>query len=382
MKPVEANIGRGPVHFCSNVGGGVFGEGQVNAWRALGVDARLHHLVGLADYWRAKSGLWSKLRLRWDMYVRYPRLLRTAVRGARPGDVFVAVTNPFFAPALAARAARRNGATIVHLVYDLYPDALVFGGGWSPRHPAARLAARTTRAAIRDCAATVYLGERLRRYAESQYGVAPRTAVIPVGTDAAPFADRPPAPRPGAPLRCLYSGHMGRLHDWETLAGAYTAPLPAGVVTEFAADGPGAQALRGALAGAAPDLVSFAGTRGSAEWTAAMLAADVALVTMRPGAEKVVMPSKTYSAMAAGQAILAVCPRESDLADLVTAHDCGWVVEPGDVGALRALLAALPGRGDEVLAKRRHAYAAAHARYSMQATARDWAELLSSIHGH
>ena len=27
------------------------------------------------------------------------------------------------------------------------------------------------------------------------------------------------------------------------------------------------------------------------------------------------MPSKTYSAMAAGQAVLAVCPRASDLAD-------------------------------------------------------------------
>ena len=61
-----------------------------------------------------------------------------------------------------------------------------------------------------------------------------------------------------------------------------------------------------------------------------MLRAQVALVTIAPGAERVVMPSKTYSALVAGQAILAICRRESDLADLVRQHDCGWVVEPGN----------------------------------------------------
>jgi glycosyltransferase involved in cell wall biosynthesis len=373
------------VHFCSNVGGGVFGEGQVNAWRALGFDARLHHAVELADYWRAKSGLWSKLRLRWAMYVRYPRMLHAAVRRAGAEETFVAVTNPFFVPALAARTARRSGAKVVHLVYDLYPDALIFGGGWSPRHPVARFAARTTRGAIRNCDATVYLGERLRRHAEAQYGVAPRTAVIPVGTDASVFAGCGPTARPEATVRCLYSGHMGRLHDAETLATALGAGVPAGVAVELAADGPGANALKSALGEVAqrsPQQLTFAGTRGNSEWRAAMLAADVALVTMRPGAEKVVMPSKTYSAMAAGQAILAVCPRESDLADLVVAHDCGWVVAPGDAAGLRALLESLPARREEVLQKRRRAFAAAQERYSMTATATQWSELFRSLHEH
>jgi len=38
---------------------------------------------------------------------------------------------------------------------------------------------------------------------------------------------------------------------------------------------------------------------------------------MAPGAEQVVMPSKTYSAMMAGQAVLAIAPEESDLVDLI-----------------------------------------------------------------
>lgn len=371
------------VWFCTNVGGGIFGAGQTAAWRALGLDARLHYAVELKDYWRAKAGTLSRLRLRWQMYVRYPRQLWQTARWARSRETFVAVTNPFFLPALAARAARHNGARVVHLVYDLYPDALVFGGGWSWQHPAARLAAWTTRRAIAECAATVYLGERLRRYAEERYGVAGRTAVIAVGTDTTVFRGCEPQARGRRVVRCLYSGHMGKLHDWETLGAALEAGVPDELAVEIAADGPGAQALKqrlGARPVRDPEGLTFAGTRGDVEWRAAMLAADVALVTMRPGAEKVVMPSKTYSAMAAGQAILAVCPRESDLADLIAAHDCGWVIEPGDEAGLRKQLAALPADPAEILRKRRNAWQAAHAHYSMETVGKQWLELLESLH--
>lgn len=375
----------GTVSFCTNVGGGIFGAGQTAAWRELGLDARLHYAVELKDYWRAKSGWRTRLRLRWAMYAGYPRQLWRTVRWARRGETFVAVTNPFFLPALAAHAARHSGARVVHLVYDLYPDALVFGGGWSWENPAARFAAWTTRRAIAECAATVYLGGRLRRYAEERYGVARRTAVIPVGTDTTVFHGCEPLARGRRLVRCLYSGHMGKLHDWATLAGAVAPGVPDNVAVEIAADGPGAQALKQQLAGVAardPAGLKFAGTRGDTEWRAAMLAADVALVTMRPGAEKVVMPSKTYSAMAAGQAILAVCPRESDLADLIATHDCGWVVEPGDIAGLRARLAALPADPAEVMRKRRNAWQAAHAHYSMETVGRQWLELLQGLHAN
>ncbi len=371
-----------PVWFCTNVGGGIFGEGHTAAWRALGVDARLDYAIELADYWRAKSGRLARLGLRWSMYASYPLRLWRKVRAARAGETFIAVTNPFFLPALAARAAGRNRARVVQLVFDLYPDALVFGGGWSWRSPAARFAARTTRTAIKECAATVYLGERLRRYAEGRYGVAPRTAVIAVGTDTTVFRGCAPVLRAVGRTRCLYSGHMGMLHEWQTLGSAVAAGLPDGLELEIAADGPGARALKqqlAALASAAPHAMIFAGTRGQAEWRRAMLAADVALVTMRPGAEKVVMPSKTYSAMAAGQAILAVCPRESDLADLILHHDCGWVIEPGDVAGLRHRLAALPASAAEILRLRRNAWQAAHAHYSMEAVGRQWLEFLQSL---
>lgn len=377
--PNESSSGP-TVWFCNSVGGGVFGGSQVKVWRGRGLDAREHYSIALADYWKAKSRPLARVGLRWGMYVSYPWRLWRDVGRARCGDMFIAVTSPFFLPALAARAARKSGAKVVHLVYDLYPDALYFGGGWSPKNPAARFAASTTRRAIGQCAATVYLGDRLRAHAEATYGVAPRTAVIPVGTDAAPFAAHAPQARSRTAVRFLYSGHMGRLHDWSTLAQALQSGWPDSLEFEIASDGPGAVALKQSLQQSGfADRVNLAGTRGDAEWRAAMLEADVALVTMSPGAERVVMPSKTYSALAAGQAILAVCPRGSDLADLVAQHDCGWTIAPGDVAALRAVFAEIARDPGAVLAKRRRAFEAAHRLYSMEATGTQWLELLRSL---
>jgi glycosyltransferase involved in cell wall biosynthesis len=109
--------------------------------------------------------------------------------------------------------------------------------------------------------------------------------------------------------------------------------------------------------------------------------ADVALITVGVGAERVVMPSKTYSAMVAGQAILAICPRHSDLADLIVAHDCGWVIEPGDVDGLRRVLRQIGGNADDLLAKRERSFRAGHEFYDMKPVAKAWLELFRELSG-
>jgi hypothetical protein len=82
------------------------------------------------------------------------------------------------------------------------------------------------------------------------------------------------------------------------------------------------------------------------EWIKVMQSSEIALVTMSEGAQEVVMPSKTYSAMMAGQAILAVAPEDSDLVDLIKAADCGWWVAPGDVQGFQECLSIIQSIGN------------------------------------
>jgi len=111
---------------------------------------------------------------------------------------------------------------------------------------------------------------------------------------------------------------------------------------------------------------------GQAEWIRTMEAADVALVTMVPGSETVVMPSKAYSAMMAGQAILAIAPKDSDLVDTIRAADCGWHVEPGDVDGLARAVEMICSDAGLLLEKRENGFQYAHAHFGQDALAKEW----------
>jgi glycosyltransferase involved in cell wall biosynthesis len=103
------------------------------------------------------------------------------------------------------------------------------------------------------------------------------------------------------------------------------------------------------------------------------------LVTVKPGAERLVMPSKAYSALVAGQALLAICRSDSDLAELVGRHDCGWVVEPGDAEGLRSALHAIATNPEDLQRKRENAFRAGHERYDAAVIARDWTALFARL---
>ena len=90
-------------------------------------------------------------------------------------------------------------------------------------------------------------------------------------------------------------------------------------------------------------------------------------------------PSKVYSAMAAGQAILAICPSHSDLAAVVRDHDCGWVIAPGDTSALAETLRRIAQDPASVDEKRANAYRAARQHFCMPVVTQQWIELIKAL---
>lgn len=368
---------RRAIEVYNSVGGAAFFQRLLREWENGGADVTPFEAISESDY-RARRGALGRLALRWRMYAGYTWICwRGARRGRARAPLRVVTTNPFFAPALVARATRGQGATI-NLLYDLFPEALIQAGTIEPDSWTARRCAAVTRFALRECAATVFLGERLRAYAESTYGPARRAVVIPVGADGRPFRNSPPSRlAAGVKPQILYSGQMGRMHETATLALAWAEGEASGVAWAFQASGEGYAQLRktvGARAG-----VAWGDALPEAAWQEAMKQTQVALVTIAPGAERVVMPSKTYSALVAGQAILAICRRESDLADLVLQHHCGWVVEPGDVAGLRRALLGMAERPDELWTKRRNAFEAGHRYYDMTPVAEAWLKLFEEL---
>ena len=368
------------VDFWTSVAGTAYLRELAEALAPHGFELRPRFELRQARYWQVR-GRAGRLALRFRTYVVYP--LRVAWDFARHDEPRVAVvaSNTFFAPWLAARLGGRR-RRVIHLVYDLYPETLLHAGAARPGGMIERLLRALMRDTFRRAAANVFLGERLAVYACRTYGDAAirRPRVIPVGTVAGPFRDWQPAPRPaGWKPVILYCGNLGHMHEVDTVAhGLLTAAAASNVRWRFHATGAGFDRLRARLAAEGPSAaeVTLGGNLPDDRWAAVMKDADVALVTMRPGAEQVLVPSKTYSALLAGQAILAVCPPDSDLSEIVRRHACGWVVAPGDHAGFAAAVAAVASDPDGLLHRRMQARHAGETACSLPALAAAWAELL------
>jgi glycosyltransferase involved in cell wall biosynthesis len=266
-------------------------------------------------------------------------------------------------------------------VFDLYPDVLLAGGWRGAGGPGEKILRGLMRQTFEAAAANVFLGDNLLRHAEAQFGPIPRARVIAVGADGAPFRDAEPSAVldtcNGARLEVLYCGNLGRMHDIETLAAALPGLSGLPWQVRFCGNGAGWESLRTRI-GHLPE-VSFGPNLAAADWVPAMKSAGVALVTLKESAGGLIMPSKTYSALVAGQAVLAVCPRSSDLANLILKHDAGWVVAPGDAVGFTALVRHILDNPGEVLGKRRRAWRAGHRYYEQRVIALRWQKLIKVV---
>jgi glycosyltransferase involved in cell wall biosynthesis len=413
------------IEFYSSTEYSGFLASLVQELQQAGIDARQCYLISEKRYRDSKSFV-ARLYLRLRQYFLYPiwlsvRLFRRFLcrRLYRSGgDVCVVSTNTFYAP-LIATFLHPN---VVHLVYDLFPEAMIHSGKWQEGALKVRIVRWLVAQTFKRAQLNIFLGERLKEYAESTHGQQLHSKIIPVGADQSLFSKSPNeritdiadrcsaaplkpeeacvAKSPKPSFTVLYCGNFGNMHDsdtlvgyWQQLASQHVAPsheesilsqnaqaqMGSEITWKFCCSGPKRKQLEFEIKGLpnkVQDQIKVSDGLGQAEWIAEMNSADIALVTMVPGSETVVMPSKTYSAMMAGQAILAIAPKASDLVDLVTLADCGWFVMPGDTDQLSLVLDQMKNNPVEILRKRENAYRYAHRHFSQTTLAKQWIQSL------
>lgn len=154
-------------------------------------------------------------------------------------------------------------------------------------------------------------------------------------------------------LLLAYSGHLGHAHELESLLQALSRLEQSEPVSLLIiGQGPQREALEASARRLNLPKVRFLPyqTPETLPWT--LTAADVSVVSIRAGLEGLLLPHKFYSSLAAGQAILAITRKNSDLARIVEEGDCGQRVDPGDPAAIAVFLRALL-RSPEQLARYR-----------------------------
>jgi glycosyltransferase involved in cell wall biosynthesis len=322
-------------------------------------------------------------------YATFAMAIRRCLRAeARAGDCMVAMTDPPVLALIAAAAAHRTKANAIHWLQDIHPEIslalnpsklfAVLCRPWIRRRNAAWKQAKACVAISGDMAAFV----RNNGVPAGQVRVIPNWA--PGGNALAPVAPGENGLRKQWGLEgkfvAAYSGNLGRVHVFGPLLAAAAALRDeAGVVFLFVGSGPQRETLERKARLLGLDNVQFQPAQPQARLAESLSIADVHLVTLRPGCENLVYPSKLYGIAAVARPLVYVGPSNCEFARTIQQGGFGIAVPDGDVASLAGALHAL--RADPARLATMGKAAAQWSRETggLEAAVARWEELLESL---
>lgn len=259
------------------------------------------------------------------------RALLHLLRAARKNDIVLLTTAPPFLSLVGYLNNLLFKLDYVCLVYDLYPDVAIELDVISPQHPIAKLWHKFNSLVWQRSKKIVVLSETMKeRIINKHPEIADKISVIhnwanadwikPLAKQKNWFARQYEIDRQ---FTVLYSGNLGRCHDLETILGAIKILRERPI--QFVFIGAGAKHEMCRQTAKELNLLNcrFLPYQDRENLPFSLTACDLALVSIAPGLEGVVAPSKLYGIMAAGRAIAAICEPHSYLRELITNANCG-----------------------------------------------------------
>lgn len=143
-------------------------------------------------------------------------------------------------------------------------------------------------------------------------------------------------------LVVLYSGNHGLAHDLETLIeAAHRLKDNPNIFFLFIGDGGKKRLLVDMVERQGLTNVRFLPYQPLQNLPYSLTCGDVSVVAMEPGTDGLVIPSKMYGSLAAGQAILGLVGQTTEIADIISENSCGYIVPPKDVEQVVDILSRL-----------------------------------------
>ena len=300
-------------------------------------------------YSRALSRKGTGSRLFNSITVAAGTLIRL-LRSKKPNVILVDSTSPSLL-VIAWLMRRLSRVPYVFIVHDVYPEIAIGLGIVGPKSIAARMWRLIYRRVYNAAERVVVLGPRMRevvlqRMPSERWD---RCIIIPNWADGDAIV---PRSREENPMRrdlglddkvvVLYSGNMGLTHDVTTLVEAADR-LQKLADLRFLFIGGGGRREEVASLVREKDLqnVIMLPYQPVEALPYSLTCGDISLVTLGRGIEGLSVPSKLYSSLAAGLAIVAVMGPGSEVGDVVEEYSCGYRVSQGDVDGLVNAIAAL-----------------------------------------
>ena len=253
------------------------------------------------------------------------------MRHRKKHDVLLLTTAPPFLFTIGYLANLFFNIPYVCLVYDLYPDVITEFGLISPQNAIAKLWNWCNARIWSRAKGIIVLSETMKdRIVAKHPRVNSKISVIhnwanadwikPIAKEQNWFAYEHGTHHK---FTVLYSGNLGRCHDLDTILGTIQLLKDEEIRFVFIGAGVKHESCRQTVEEWGLHNCSFLPYQDRSYLPYSLSACDLALVTIAPGMEGVVVPSKLYGVMAAGRAIAAICEPHSYLRNLIHTANCG-----------------------------------------------------------
>lgn len=258
-------------------------------------------------------------------------------------DVVVALTDPPIVGLAALLAARLRGARFVFLCQDVFPEVAVLLQDFHNRG-VNRALELINRFLLRQADAVIAIGDTMKQRLVEGKGADPaRVAVIHNWADCAALLpgpkDNPFARAHGLGDRfvVMHAGNIGLSQNLDVvLDAAERLRHQDGIRFVFVGDGSRRAELEHEARARGLDNVIFLPFLPRQEMPRSYAAADLFLVSLKPGLAGYIVPSKVYGILAAGRPYVAAVEDACEVVEITRRHACGFVVAPGDADAIAA----------------------------------------------
>lgn len=312
------------------------------------------------------------------------------LRHLRRGDVALVVTTPPLLPPLVLAACRLRGVRPALIVHDVYPDVLV-AAGWLARTGTSTRVLNWAFARVYGSAQRIsVLGRDMQALIAGKLAPARARDVVLIPNwwepELTPNRDAGRAFRESLGLSgrfvVQYAGNLGPLHGAEMLVTA---------AQRLATEAPDVHFLflgGGSRTGWLRDRLAASGLRNCtvlekhlprSEQQAFLSAADLAVMSFRPGMLGVGVPSRAYNIMAVGCPMAVAMNQRAEVAAVIAEEQLGWVVPEEDGAALSDVILEARDHPERLSAMGTRARQTAERRFSMDAALTAYRALVEDL---
>jgi colanic acid biosynthesis glycosyl transferase WcaI len=301
------------------------------------------------------------------------------------GDVVLCVTTPFILPYPVTLATKLRRASVILLIYDLYPEALVMAGLVRPQSLLTRAIRFANGLLFPALDAIITIGRDVEALLLAYKNVEsrkikfiPNWALLPIGYREI-TAGNSFRRRFAGKLIVGLSGNLGFTHNAGTVyEAARLLKDEKDIRFLLSGWGSGWKQLTELHAKAPLDNVTLIDRVPESELEEFLSAADVWTIPYRRNVAGVSVPSRIYNLLAVGRPVIVTAEAGSEAALMLKEEDIGWVARPEDPLDLAEAIRSAAANPEETLAKGRRAALAAQ-RYTYDRAIASYRQIVNEV---